>query len=260
MKKSPLSWVGGKSQLAPRIIPLFPHHHCYVEVFAGAAWVLFKKPESRVEVINDINSELVTLYRVIRNHLEEFIKHLKWLLVARDEFDIFMKADPATLTDIQRATRFYYLIRTGYGSRVNNHTFSVGTAQPSSFNLLRIEEDLSAAHLRLARVTVENRPWQNIIERLDKPDTFFYLDPPYFGCENYYGKDIFSRGEFQELAERLDNISGKFMLSINDKPETREIFKRFEVREVMLTYSVGVRTRDKRKKTGELLVMNYSQT
>ena len=68
--KSPLAWVGGKSKLTSTIIPLIPKHSCYVEVFAGAAWVLFRKDSSKVEVINDINGDLITLYRVIQNHLE----------------------------------------------------------------------------------------------------------------------------------------------------------------------------------------------
>jgi DNA adenine methylase len=81
-----LSWVGGKSRLAERIIPLIPDHACYCEVFAGAAWLLFKKPESKSEVINDINVDLVTLYRVVQHHLEEFVRYFRWALVARDEF------------------------------------------------------------------------------------------------------------------------------------------------------------------------------
>jgi DNA adenine methylase len=100
--KSFLAWVGGKSQLTDRIIPLLPPHHCYCEVFAGAAWMLFRKEESKVEIINDINSDLVTLYRVVKNHLEEFVRTLKWLPVAREEFDRFMMQEPSTLTDIQR--------------------------------------------------------------------------------------------------------------------------------------------------------------
>jgi len=257
MRKSPISWVGGKSQLAPKIIPLFPPHQCYVEVFAGAGWCLFKKEPSPVEVLNDINIDLVTLYRIVRYHLEEFIKQLKWLLVARDEFEKFLVAEPDSLTDIQRAARFYYLIRTGYGSRVNKPTFSAGPARPSNFNLLRIEQDLVDAHLRLARVYIENRPYQNIIERFDRVDTFFYLDPPYYNCETYYGKGIFQREDFTQLADMLGVLKGKFILSINDLPETRAIFSAFEMREVDLTYSVGVREGETRKKVGELLVMNY---
>lgn len=70
------SWVGGKSKLCKTIIPLIPKHTCYVEPFAGAAWVFWKKEKSKVEVLNDINNELINLYRVVQNHFEEFAKHL----------------------------------------------------------------------------------------------------------------------------------------------------------------------------------------
>jgi len=118
--KSFLSYLGGKSLLANKIITRIPDHTCYCEVFAGAAWLLFRKEESKVEIINDINTDLVTLYRVVKNHLEEFIRYLKWILVARDEFDRFRKENPETLTDIQKAVRFYYLLKAGYGSRIKN--------------------------------------------------------------------------------------------------------------------------------------------
>ena len=95
--KSPLSWVGGKSLLAAKILPLAPAHTCYVEVFAGAAWMLFKKPESKAEVINDINVDLVTLYRVVQHHLDEFVRYFKWMLVAREEFERLRRVDAATL-------------------------------------------------------------------------------------------------------------------------------------------------------------------
>ncbi|HYE35517.1 DNA adenine methylase [Methylocaldum sp.] len=252
--RSFLSWIGGKSLLADRIIPLIPEHHCYCEVFAGAAWLLFKKPESEVEIINDINVELVTLYRVVKNHLEEFIRYLKWMLVAREEFARFNAANPDTLTDIQRAVRFYYLVKTGYGSRIKNPTFSVGTSRPSNFNLLRIEEELSAAHLRLSRVYVENLPYQQLIERFDKPHTFFYVDPPYYGCEDYYGKGIFAREDFARLREQLSGLQGRFCLSINDTPEIREIFDGFRMVAVPTRYSVA---NGKSKAVGELLITNY---
>lgn len=188
--KSFLSYFGGKSLLAGKLVPRFPEHQCYCEVFVGAAWLLFNKEESKVEIINDINADLVTLYRVIQNHLEEFMRYLKWILVSRDEFERFKTEKPETLTDIQRAVRFYYLLKNGYSSRIPNPSFSINTTRRANLNLLRIEEELSSAHLRLSRVYIENLHYQKLIERFDKPHTFFYLDPPYYNHEKDYGKGI----------------------------------------------------------------------
>lgn len=255
--RSFLSWIGGKSLLAKQIIPLIPDHQCYCEVFAGAAWILFKKEPSKAEIINDINADLVALYRVVRHHLDEFIRYFRWILLARDEFERFRAENPETLTDIQRAVRFYYLTKTSHGSRVYKPTFGVSTTGGPRLNLLRIEEELSAAHLRLARVVIENQPYSAFVERYDRPHTFFYIDPPYYGCEDYYGKDIFAREDFQRLADQLADIRGKFLLSINDTPEIREIFRAFNIREVHTRYSVG--SADRGKPVHELLVMNYQQ-
>lgn len=253
-KRSILSWVGGKSQLSERIIPMIPPHRCYCEVFAGAAWLLFKKPESRVEIINDINLDLVTLYRVIKLHLDEFIRYLRWLLSARDEFERFKTTKPETLTDVQRAVRFYYLHRNAFAPGLARPVYRTDTTHPPRMNLLRIEEELSAAHLRLAGVYIENMHYAEVVKRYDRPHTFFYLDPPYHGCERYYGKNIFERDDFARLAEQLAGIKGRFCLSINDKPEIRALFKRFTIRSVALRYSVG---KARQLAARELLITNY---
>ncbi|MBI5787939.1 MAG: DNA adenine methylase [Candidatus Schekmanbacteria bacterium] len=249
-----LSYMGGKSLLANKIIPRMPEHDCYCEVFAGAAWMLFKKEESDVEIINDINTDLVTLYRVVKHHLEEFVRYFKWALVARDEFKRLLDEKPETLTDIQRAARFYYLLRNSFGSKIPSPVFSIATSRPSNFNLLRIEEELSSAHLRLSRVYIENLPYEKLIPRFDRTNTFFYLDPPYFGCENYYGKNIFQREDFEKIRGILAGISGKFIMSINDTPETRELYKDFHIAEVSTIYQC---TRNKRPKITELLISNF---
>lgn len=250
-----LNYMGGKSLLTKKIIPLIPEHTCYCEVFAGAAWLLFRKEESEVEIINDINSDLVTLYRVIKHHLEEFIRYLKWLLVSRDEFARFKIERPESLTDIQRAVRFYYLIKNGYGGRIEKPSFNIAVTKRSNFNLLRIEEELSAAHLRLCRVYIENKPYQEILTRYDRPGTFFYVDPPYWNYENYYGPGIFSREDFTKLAGLPSHVQGKFMMSINNVPEIRKLFKGFRIEEVSTSYSAA--GADKKVRATELLVMNY---
>jgi len=256
--KSFLSYLGGKSLLSKKIVPMIPEHTCYCEVFAGAAWILFRKPESQIEIINDINADLVTLYRVIKHHLEEFIRYLKWILVARDEFNRFKKENPETLTDIQRAVRFYYLLKAGYGSRIPNPTFSISTLRHSNFNLLRVEEELSAAHLRLSSVYIENMHYEELIRRFDRPHTFFYCDPPYYNCEDYYGKGLFGRDDFARLAALLKDIRGRFILSINDAPEIRDTFRGFNIEEATTSYLVA--GADDRKKVTELLIMNYVPT
>lgn len=252
--KSPLAWLGGKSRLANRIIERLPEHSAYVEVFAGAAWVLFKKPPSKVEIINDINSELVTLYRCVKHHLPELVAQFRWLLVARDEFDNFMASPPDTLTDIQRSTRFFYLMKTCFGAKLVGSTFGVAATGAPRLNLLRVEEDLSAAHLRLARVVIENRPYADILERLDKAETLFYLDPPYWDCEGVYGKGIFRRDDFTTLATLLEKVKGKFLMSLNDTPGVREVFANFKFESIQTRYSVSA---GKNQQVGEVLIRNF---
>lgn len=107
MPKPFLPWVGGKRRLAPDILPMFPEHTCYVELFCGAGALFFMKQPSRVEVINDVNGELVNLYRVVQRHLEEFIRQFKWALSSREIYRWMQVTPTETLTDIQRAARFF---------------------------------------------------------------------------------------------------------------------------------------------------------
>ena len=146
-----IPWIGGKRRLAKVILPIFPEHRCYVEPFAGAAALFFLKSPSTVEVLNDCNGDLVVLYRVLQHHLEEFVRHFKWSLVSRRMFEWLKMMPPETLTDIQRAARFYYLQKMSFGGKVSSRTFGIAATDPPRLNLLRIEEDLSQAHLRLSR-------------------------------------------------------------------------------------------------------------
>lgn len=101
-----IPWIGGKRRLADRIFPLFPRHSCYVEPFAGGAALYFLRAvPAEVEVLNDINGDLVNLYRVVQHHLEEFVRQFKWALSSRQVFKWLQETRPETLTDIQRASR-----------------------------------------------------------------------------------------------------------------------------------------------------------
>lgn len=256
MKEQPLPilpWIGGKRRLAKHILPLFPKHTCYVEPFCGAAALYFLKEPSRVEVINDINGELVNLYRVVKHHLEEFTRQFKWALVSRQIFKWLQDTPKETLTDIQRAARFYYLQKQAFGGKVADHTFGISTTSGPRFNLLRVEEELSLAHLRLSRTIIEQMDWAECIKRYDRPHTLFYCDPPYWGTEGYGVK--FALTEYTRIAELAGSIKGKMIISVNDIPEMRKIFIGFHMQEVEIKYNL--QTTGKAKPKQELIIKNF---
>ncbi len=231
-----IPWIGGKRRLADKLIPNFPPHSCYVEVFAGGAALYFMRPPAEVEVINDINGELVNLYRVVKNHLEEFVRQFKYALSSRDVFKWMQDTPPETLTDIQRAARFFYLQQHAFGGKVDGQTYGTATTAPP-INLLRIEENLSSAHLRLASAFIENMDWCKLMEKYDRPHTFFYLDPPYWETEGYGVS--FGIEQYEKMASMLRSLKGKAIISLNDHPDIRRIFAEFEIDTVPIKYTVG---------------------
>src|ERR1051326_4557117 len=173
----PLPWVGGKNRLATKIIALLPEHTTYVEPFAGGAQVLFHKPPSNVEVLNDLDFDIVNFFRVCQWHYEELVRYLRYCLVSRKLHELHSATDPATLTDIQRAGRFFYLQKNSFGGLIVRRAFHYGVTHPPNYNLERIPEIIEQAHKRLQRVQVECLPYQKIIEKYDRatnpPNEFF---------------------------------------------------------------------------------------
>jgi DNA adenine methylase len=248
-----IPWLGGKRRLAKHILPVFPAHDCYVEPFAGGAALFFMKEQSDVEVLNDINGDLVNLYRVVKHHLEEFVKQFKWALVSRENYNWLKITPDETLTDIQRAARFYYLQKMAFGGKVSGQTFGTATTSPPRLNLLRIEEELSAAHLRLSRVYIEHLSWDDSVRRYDWPHTLFYLDPPYWGTAGYGVP--FELDQYSKMAELARSIKGKMIISVNDIPEMRQAFDGLEMTAVPINYTVGGCGRS--KPTNELIIRNW---
>lgn len=254
MKTLPIiPWIGGKRRLAKSILPIFPAHGCYVEPFCGAAALYFLKVPADAEVLNDINGELVNLYRVVKFHLEEFVRQFRWALTSRQIFEWTRDTPTEPMTDIQRAARFYYLQKLAFGGKVEHQTFGTATTSPPRLNLLRIEEELSAAHLRLCRTYIEHLPWDECIRRYDRPHTLFYLDPPYWGTEGY-GVE-FALDQYDRMAELARTIKGKMVISVNDIPEMRRAFAGLEMERLEIRYSVG--GSGKSKTTGELVIRNF---
>lgn len=254
MKTKPLiPWIGGKRRLAKKIIPLFQEHQCYVEPFCGGAAIYFMKDPSKSEVINDINGELINLYQVVKHHLEEFIRQFKWALSSRQLFKWLQITPEETLTDIQRAARFYYLQKLAFGGKVSGQTFGTSTVSAPRLNLLRLEEDLSAVHLRLSRRFIEHLPWDACIAKYDREHTIIYCDPPYWQTEGY-GVE-FGLENYERMANLAKNVKGQMIISINDVPAMREIFKGLITEQVDIQYTLAGGNRGQNK-SKELIIRN----
>jgi len=263
MVSSPFKWVGGKSRLRKQIITLLPKHTCYVEPFAGAAWVLFGKPPSDVEVLNDIDQEIVTFFRVAKEKPEELIASFEWELVSRAEFQRLASLDPKQLTDVQRAHRFYYLIMAGWGGELKYPRFQTSISDGGHGNRLigaleTLKERLAPVHQRLKTVIIENLRWQDCIDRYDRPNTIMYIDPPYpdNGCN--YAYNMRDWKDHQELADRLYKTQCKWILSSYDIPEIRALYPKNYIVAVQIASGM------KAKKNGtervinkEVLITNY---
>ncbi|MBV9848755.1 MAG: DNA adenine methylase [Armatimonadetes bacterium] len=255
MLNSPFKWVGGKSRLRKYIIGLLPDHTCYLEIFSGAAWVLFGKPPSDVEIINDIDQNLVTFFRVVKEKPEELIASFEWDLVSRAEFERLAELDPSTLTDVERAHRFYYLIMAGWGGELNYPRFQTSITDGGHGNRLigalkTLRERLQPVHDRLRTVIVENLDWRECLDRYDRVGVVMYVDPPYPGNKCNYAHNMRNWEQHHALAERLRQTKCRWILSSYDIPEMHNLFSGHYIMAVQSASGMNV------EKNGGARVMN----
>lgn len=220
-----ISRIGGKRQLRSKIVERFPSEGVarYVEVFGGAGWVLFYKPQyAPEEIFNDLDSELINLFRVVKYHEGELSRQLDGMLISRELFqEERSKQGCIGWTDIQRAARYFYLIKASFGSDIR----SFG-CRPK--NLSAAVDFLKEARIRLQRVMIEHKDCCELIKQYDSLGTLFYCDPPYFGTEKYYVEQ-FSETDHIRLRDCLAGIKGRFVLSYNDCDFIRELYQGFTV-------------------------------
>lgn len=236
MSKPIVPWIGGKRKLAKHIFP-FPEHTCYVEPFCGAAALFFMKEESKVEVLNDVNGDLINLYRVVKHHLNELYSQFKWVLISRENWNVLKITPGESLTDIQRAAKFLFMQKLAFGGKVHGQSFGTATTTKPRLNLLSLENDLSDAHIRLSRTTIERLNWEECIRKYDRPGTLFYCDPPYWQVEGYGVEFPFE--EYEKLKALADTIQGKMIISINKHPDIEKLFKGMDKQEIDYKYTNG---------------------
>lgn len=262
---SPIKWVGGKRNIKKTLVKMMPPHFQYVEVFGGAGWVLLEKEPSKVEVFNDINGDLINFYRVIKDKEKcyQLIEDLNFTLKSRqifEEWDSLKPEEVENLNEIERAARFYFLLKMSFGGRINRkkNTFAISTDGRKQINYDRFPDEFLTLHERLQNVFIENKDFEYILKKYDRKDgdTLFYLDPPYLNTsEDDYGM-TFNLESYQRLVDCLKNINGKWILTCNDTEELRDIFKDYYIHTHEVFWSISAKS-ENMKKYGELIVTNY---
>lgn len=249
----PFAWLGGKVRMAKRLLPLLPAHHTYVEPFAGSAALLFAKPPSPVEVINDRDEGIVNFFRVLRDpdSFRRFKRLVTLTPYARTEY-LRARATWVECADaVERAWAWFIVARMSFGGCFGSSfgtcisTSSRGMAAEVSSYLGAIER-LPEVAARVLRVQVENQDWRVILKRYDTPETFFYLDPPYLPETRRDGgyRYELSAGDHEEMVERLLALQGKAILSGYDAPlYDRLTAAGWQKRAYHLTCNVAGRTR-----------------
>lgn len=243
-----IGWVGGKKLLRNKIIDMFPEtFDRYIEVFGGAGWVLFGKDKKKeLEVFNDINGELINLYRCIKYHCSALQEELKYSLSSREMFVSDKgRINAKGLTDIQRAAIYFRLIRTSFGADRRSFNTSARGLKDKIVYLSEISN-------RLDKVVIENKDFQNLIEVYDRPNALFYLDPPYYNAEKYYD-DAFAENDHIRLFETLKKTKGKWVLSYNNSQAIKELYKDFTIIEVERFNNLS----NKNNEYKELIIRNY---
>ena len=214
-------------------------------------WGYFGKEPSKVEVINDIDKELINLFKTIKYHAPEVERLLEYEFSGRDIFEEYKNYTLEYMTEIHRAIRFLYLITQSFAGK--GKVYGYGTTKKPSQKIF-YKNVLSDIRERLANTYVENLSFEKIIDKYDREHSFFFCDPPYFETAGYDNK--FGEEEHIILRDKLKILKGKFLLTINDHEKVREWYKGFNIREVEVNYSVS-RAAEGRGKYKELIITNY---
>lgn len=218
--KPPITYYGGKQYLLDELLKRIPPHLSYVEVFGGSGGLLFAKEPAKMEVYNDIDSKLVNLYRVLQDKTmhEELLQLLKYTPYSREIYEGCTSRWNDDDGMVRNAWKFYVVNEQGAGYsksdwRVRTKTIPFQNQSLSWHNKIHtLDETIE----RLKNVLIENRTWQNIVERFDTPHTFFYLDPPYVLStrlsKSKYAHEM-TDADHEALIERIQTLTGKVLLS-----------------------------------------------
>lgn len=249
----PITWFGSKSRLVKKITSYFPNHTTFVDVFGGSGAVLLGKKPSRVEVYNDINKKLVSLFRVLsdKNKSNELLKRLEYTPYSRSEFEFCRDNIEVETDEVELARMMIVVQRQSHGGLAKTWSHCIdASAVGCSASVRKFHAGIARIkdiHYRIRRVQVENLDWQELIEKYDRENTLFYLDPPYIHSTRVDGKYEYelNDNDHSQIVLVLQNIKGKAILSGYDHPIYNPLVESGWTRIAIETIAYSSRYREK---------------
>jgi DNA adenine methylase len=248
--------MGGKSQLAKRIVQYFPSHKTYIEACIGAGHILWAKPKetSAAEIVNDVDGELINFYQVLHKHGRKLAFELDSMPYSRQLFRKMRDSKPRSA--FKRAARFWYLNRVCFGGKSRGQTFGVVASRQTKTLPASIVRSVDSVIERLRGVTFESIHLSRLLQLYDRGDALFYLDPPYWGLSQSYA-GVFGQKDHVKLAQSLAGLKGSWILSSNDCKQIRSLYKGFSCRKLRLRYTIGCNSSTSaRDRAAEIIVSN----
>lgn len=217
--KSPISWIGGKFYQRNKIIELLPEHKVYAEPFGGAGHVLLAKEPSKIEIYNDINSNLKNFFMVARDNRDVLMEKLNSLPYSRSLYKEWI-SEPLPQCPVEKAVRWFYILCSSYASKYGSG-WSYSTQRSHAKEIRSSTEKIAFLRERLRNTLIECVDFRDILQKYDSIDTVFYVDPPYDGQssdESYYSRvhnytKSFGEQDHRDLAGLLNNVKGKALVS-----------------------------------------------
>ncbi|QHN64833.1 DNA adenine methylase [Bergeyella cardium] len=253
--KTPISYYGGKQSMLNAIFPMIPEHTVYCEPFFGGGAVFWSKEPKKLEYINDFNGMVVNFYEQLKSNFSELKRILDATLFSRSTYKQAMVVyeHPYLFTPVVKAWAFWVGTNFGFSNQIGTLSTSPKRISSCINKKIAFSESLSE---RLKNVFIENIDAVKLIERIDAPEVFFYIDPPYVGAvQGHYGG--YTQEHFDKLLECLSKVKGKFMLSSYPNKALSKYAEScgWTIHSKNLTL---VASRNSSKKKTECLTINYN--
>lgn len=253
-----ISWPGGKTRLLKHIVPHIPAASGYIEVFAGGCAVLLAKPSSRLEVVNDINSDIVTLYRVAKNHPDALVHELNLMPASRQYLtECVALLKTGGLTDIQRAAMFLHANKTSFSANGESFAVARNPAGRAFSNRDALMDRIATFARRMSQVAIENMDYRRLLKTYDHPGNLFFLDPPYLNskAKNYRGWSELEMGQFHAAVAAL---AGRWIVTVDDSPLNRSLWHGHDFQLLTTRNGCGNHALDATRRFGEMIVYSPS--